>query len=215
MPRKIDMTGKRFGRLTVVCEAGLKRKEIAWKCICDCGKTVIVPGYPLRSGKTKSCGCYMRDQTKNANRKHGMFGTPIYRTYFNMKNRCYNPHYYLYKDYGGRGISVCNEWLGDDGFSNFYKWAKENGYHQGLSLDRIDCDGNYSPQNCRWVNMIVQQNNRRNNHMITANGQTHTMAEWARISKIPYSTIQRRIHSGWKDSEAVTRELQRHASSKC
>ena len=214
MSKKIDLTGKCFGRLTVVCEAGRKHKEITWKCICDCGKTTIVPGYQLRSGKTKSCGCYMVDQTKKANTKHGMFGKPIYRTYFNMKNRCYNPNYYLYKDYGGRGISVCDEWLGENGFSHFYEWAKKNGYQPGLSLDRIDCNGNYSPQNCRWTNMVVQQNNRRNNHIITANGKTHTMAEWSRITGIPYRTIQKRIYSGWEEEAAVTRSVQIHAPSR-
>ena len=182
--------------------------------MCDCGKTVVVSGYNLRSGKTKSCGCYMIDQTKKANTKHGMFGTSIYRTYSNMKNRCYNPNYYLYKDYGGRGISVCDEWLGNNGFSNFYEWSKENGYRPDLSLDRIDCDGNYSPQNCRWVDMVTQQNNRRNNHMITANGETHTMAEWSRITNIPYCTIQRRIYSGWDESDAVTRSVQIHAPNR-
>ena len=214
MSNKIDLTGKRFGRLTVVCEAGRKHKEVAWKCICDCGKTIIASGYNLRIGKTKSCGCYMVDQTKKANTKHGMFGKPIYRTYFNMKNRCYNPNYCLYKDYGGRGISVCDEWIGENGFSHFYEWAKENGYRPDLSLDRINCNRNYSPQNCRWVNMVAQQNNRRNNHTITANGETHTMAEWARITKIPYCTIQRRIRSGWKESDAVTRSVQIHAPSR-
>lgn len=121
-----------------------------------------------------------------------------------MKNRCYNPHYYLFKNYGGKGISVCDEWLGEHGFESFAKWAFENGYKKELSIDRIDNALGYSPQNCRWVDMKTQQNNRTNNRRITANGETHTMAEWSRISNIHYSTIQRRLKNGWREADAVT-----------
>lgn len=202
--RKIDLTGRNFGRLVVIREAGRKRKEVAWECLCKCGKTVVVNGYALRSGHTQSCGCYAVDRAKAENTKHGMFGTLIYRTYANMKNRCYNPNYYLFKHYGGKGVSVCETWLGDNGFDNFYQWSLLNGYREGLSIDRIDNSKNYCPENCRWVDMTTQQNNRTNNRVITVNGETHTMAEWSRIKGIKYETIQRRIAAGWRESDAVS-----------
>lgn len=172
--------------------------------MCDCGNTVIVGGYDLRSGNTQSCGCYARARSIEANRTHGAFGTPLYRTYANMKNRCYNPRYYLFKHYGGKGITVCDEWLGENGFDHFRQWARENGYKQGLSIDRIDNSLNYSPTNCRWVDMAVQQNNRTNNRRITVDGKTHTMAEWSKLSGIKYGTIQSRLKRGWSEADAVT-----------
>lgn len=211
--RKIDLTGKRFGRLVVIREAGRKRKEAAWECLCECGNTTIVNGYALRSGHTNSCGCYAIKRSKESNTKHGMFGTLIYRTYANMKNRCYNPKYYLFSHYGGKGVTVCDEWLGDRGFQTFYQWSIENGYRKGLSIDRIDNEKNYCPDNCRWVDMSVQQNNRTNNRRITSNGETHTMAEWARINGISYSTIQSRLSRGWKEEDAVLSKGGVNASS--
>lgn len=178
--------------------------EIAWECLCDCGNIVTVGGYSLRHGNTRSCGCYAHDRTIEANVTHGAFGTPLYRTYANMKNRCYNPNYYLFQHYGGKGIALCQEWLGEHGFENFRDWATANGYQSGLSIDRIDNSLGYSPTNCRWVDMVAQQNNRTNNRMITANGATHTMAEWSRISGIQYGTIQSRLARGWDETDAVT-----------
>lgn len=163
-----------------------------------------MPGYELRSGNTKSCGCYGREVLLKSSIKHGAFGTQLYRAYSNMKTRCYNPHYYLYRHYGGKGITVCDEWLGENGFINFSNWSKANGYKDGLSIDRIDNSLGYSPDNCRWSDMQTQQNNRTNNRMITSNGETHTMAEWARISGIRYHTIQDRLGRGWSDADAVT-----------
>lgn len=172
--------------------------------MCDCGNLVTVGGYELRSGNTKSCGCYMRDRTIEASTKHGAFGTHLYRAYTNMKTRCYNPHYYLYRHYGGKGITICQEWLGEHGFENFRKWSFENGYREDLSIDRIDNALGYSPKNCRWVNMEKQQNNRTNNRIISAKGEVHTMADWSRLSGIPYCTIQGRLARGWSEADAVT-----------
>lgn len=177
---------------------------MAWECLCDCGNIATVAGYDLRSGNTKSCGCYARDMSTQSNLKHGSYGSALYKTYYNMKNRCYNPRYYLFQHYGGKGVTVCDEWLGDDGFSAFAAWANANGYKRGLSIDRIDNSKGYCPDNCRWSNMVTQQNNRTNNRLITVNGETHTMAEWARISGMHYCTIQKRLASGWSNEDAVT-----------
>ena len=121
-----------------------------------------------------------------------------------MIRRCHDPRRKDYHKYGARGITVCDEWLGENGFQNFRKWSFENGYSEKMSIDRIDNEKGYSPDNCRWTTMTVQQNNRTNNRMITVNGITDTMANWSRKSGIPYSTMQERLKRGWSEEEAVT-----------
>jgi hypothetical protein len=138
--------------------------------------------------------------------KHGKRHTRLYTTYANIKTRCYNTKNIRYKHYGARGITMCDEWLND--FQAFYDWAMANGYQEELTIDRIDVNGNYEPSNCRWVNWRGQQNNRGNNHLIEFNGQVHTMAEWARISEIPYQTLARRINTyGWSVERALTEKV--------
>lgn len=124
-----------------------------------------------------------------------------------MKGRCYTKTDRAYKDYGGRGITICDEWLGEKGFENFYKWSMANGYTDDLSIDRIDNNKGYSPDNCRWADEKTQCRNRRTNHLITFNGETKSMAEWSEITRIPYSTICRRIKLGWKVEDILTREV--------
>lgn len=189
MPAMYDLTGKRFGRLTVICRVGSKHKEVLWRCICDCGKKTDVTSSNLRYGHTKSCGCLRSDVPSAISKKHGLYGTHIYRTYYNMKNRCYNPNYYLFKSYGGKGITVCDEWLGENGLSEFYKWSMNNGYDESLSIDRIDNSKGYSPENCRWATMKEQQNNRTNNHLITINGVCRTLKQWSEKTGIPYNRL--------------------------
>lgn len=196
------MVGKKFGKLTVLKENGRNRKEVAWECLCDCGNVVTVSGYYLRSGHTKSCGCFTNNDRKSFRYIHS--NTQIARAYTNIKTRCYNKSYCLYRHYGGKGIKVCDEWLGEDGFERFYNWSLSNGYKKGLSIDRIDNSKDYSPDNCRWVTMKVQQNNRTNNHRITVNGVSHTMKEWSEINEINYGTIQSRLERGWTETDAVT-----------
>jgi len=193
MSAKIDLTGNKYGRLIVIKEMGRKRKEVCWLCKCSCGNEVVVNGYALRSGHTSSCGCYMKDQTRDKNAKHGLYDSKIHTTYFNMKNRCYNPNYKFYKNYGGKGITVCDEWLGADGLMNFYNWSLQNGYSSELTIDRINNNLGYSPDNCRWVTMREQQNNRTNNRLLTARNETHTLAEWSRILGIKYQNLQKKL----------------------
>lgn len=160
MGKLIDLTGQRFGRLVVVERAGTSRnRQAMWRCRCDCGKKIAVQGYHLRTGHTQSCGCFHRDQTKRANTTHGEEGTRLYGIWRGMKSRCYNPNVQKYKDYGGRGIKICEEWLDD--FQAFYDWAMSHGYTDALSIDRIDVDGNYEPSNCRWATAKEQRHNRR------------------------------------------------------
>lgn len=198
MGRKaIDLTGERFGKLTVIEYAGSKNKHTMWKCKCDCENETIISGDSLKRGKSKSCGCLQR----KAVTKHKMYDTRIYHIWRHMKERCYNKNYKRYSDYGGRGITICDEWKND--FAAFYNWAITNGYADDLTIDRIDVNGNYESSNCRWVDMKTQQNNRRNNHLVTVNGVTYTIAEWSKITGLNHNTIYGRLKRGWTEYDAI------------
>lgn len=164
-----------------------------WNCECDCGNTTIVCGSSLRKGHTRSCGCLVRETTRELNMIHGMAGTRIYGVWSNMKGRCYNPNKEHYCCYGGRGISVCGEWME---FGNFYLWAMENDYSDDLTIDRIDSDGDYEPSNCRFVTLKEQAQNKRNNINIEYDGKTVGIGELSEISGLKYETLRQRYHQG-------------------
>lgn len=182
-----DLTGMKFNRLTVLrLLERTPRRRYVWLCKCDCGNDVKVTSEHLKSGHTKSCGCWNRERISKVNFKNGLYGTKLYYAWYNMCNRCNRKNNCGYSDYGGRGIKVCNEWLGESGFVNFANWALSNGYEEGLTLDRIDNDKGYIPQNCRWVDRFVQANNKRNNHYIKINGEVGTVANMARKYDVDY-----------------------------
>ena len=206
MGKIIDLTGQRFGRLVALA---LVPKEIKhdttrqafWLCQCDCGNKHISGSKSLRNGDTRSCGCI----TKERLTKHGGYGTRLYGIFDKMKSRCNNINSKDYKNYGGRGIKVCDEWQDDtNGFINFYNWAINNGYQDNLSIDRINNDGNYEPDNCRWTDAVTQSNNRRTSKFITYNGETKTITQWSKSTGIGQTVIAQRLKRGWTIEETLT-----------
>ena len=155
----IDLTGQRFGRLTVVSRAENRGNQTRWLCKCDCGNEKIIAGNALKSGVTLSCGCYHKEVTGKIRRTHGGTGTRLHSIWQNMKARCYRESAREYENYGGRGITICDEWRND--YKAFHDWAVENGYADNLTIDRKNVNGNYEPSNCRWITNEEQQRNKR------------------------------------------------------
>lgn len=199
-----DLTGQYFDRLYVEEKSEQKSKEgrAIWVCSCSCGNKVLVDTKSLTTRTTKSCGCYSKEVHSRIFTKHGASRSKLYFVWNDMKSRCSDINALPYKDYGGRGITVCDEWISS--FEEFQQWALSNGYQQGLTLDRIDVNKGYSPENCRWVTMKAQCNNKRNNRFITYNGETHTISEWSEITGINKAVIRYRLNAGWDIKDALT-----------
>lgn len=191
-----DLTGQRFGRLTAIKFVGHKRigirqtSQVLWLCKCDCGKETIKSSQYLKNGTVKSCGCLKIEICKSKS-KHNLSTSRLYSVWSNMKDRCNNPKSTFYRYYGGQGISVCNEWQGENGSSNFINWALEHGYSENLTIERIDGSKGYSPNNCKWIPQSEQSRNRSNTHFITYKGETLTLSEWQDKLKIARETIRK------------------------
>lgn len=191
--RTHNLIGERFGKLTVIGLDDKGTRKTYWVCQCDCGGVKSVRSDALISGVTKSCGCLKAEQDKinlTANHSHKQSGTRLYVIWQGMKSRCYNHNDARYDRYGRRGIKVCDEWK--NSFQNFYDWAIENGYSENLTIDRINNDGDYSPQNCRWANLKEQSRNRSTNINITIGNATKTLTEWCEIFELDFNTIEAR-----------------------
>lgn len=204
-----NLVGMKFGRLTVMDRESPKSKKAKglWVCKCECGNVIKVNTSDLKSGNTTSCGCKRKETLRQLRTKHGESNTRLYNVWSDMKKRCYNTKNVDYKNYGGRGITVCDEWMD---FQNFYEWAIANGYDETAprgqcTIDRIDVDGCYEPENCRWVDRYIQMNNKRNNRILTYNGESHTLAEWCEIVNIPYSCLKSRLNKlHWSVEKTLT-----------
>lgn len=186
-----DLTGKRFGRLTVISRCDDKSGKISWLCKCDCGNVKNISAGHLTSGDIKSCGCLFKELNHKTAVKHGMTEDPLYHRFTAMISRCECKTDNSYKYYGARGITVCDEWRHD--FKAFYDWSMKNGYAPNLSIDRIDNNKGYSPDNCRWTTNSVQQNNKRTNVFIEYKGKRQTLTQWSRELKISYKTLKKRL----------------------
>ena len=190
---------KKYGKLTILGIEYQKKYSNGTiidfvKCKCECGNIKIINFNNIKRGLVKSCGCI----TKTVN---GMSKTRIYQIYRHLINRCYREKDISYKNYGNKGIIVCDEWKND--FMSFYNWSMANGYANDLTIDRIDVNGNYEPSNCRWVNMAVQQNNRSNNRILEYKGQKKTITEWARYCGLSYRNLYYRLNNGYTIEEAI------------
>lgn len=187
--RRSNMVGKKYNRLIVIKESDRSLTDkIRWLCKCDCGNYTIVQGSNLRSGHVKSCGCLSKESTAIRSTTHGMYGSPTHKAWIGMKARCNNPNIKHFKHYGGRGIKVCKQW---NKFESFYKDMGEK--PEGLTLERIDTNGNYEPSNCKWATWKEQERNRTNNRLITYRGKTQCLAAWAEEKEIVYSALLWRL----------------------
>ena len=204
----VDLTGMKFGRLTVLERVenyitpsnGKTRSQ--WLCECECGNKCVVQAAHLKSGHTQSCSCLNKDITKKRASTHGESKTPLYYVWKSMRQRCKNPNNSRYEDYGGRGIDICTEW---DDFLTFKEWAYANGYTNGLTVDRIDNDKGYSPENCRIADYIIQGNNKRNVRHVEYDGRNQTVREIADKFGIDRELLSQRIFTyGWDVNKAIS-----------
>lgn len=194
----LQLTGERFGKLTAIARVSNDAfGRAVWRCLCDCGREADVAGFRLKRGHTRSCGCLMRQ----GNVTHGKSRTPTHNSWIAMKARCFNPAYKFFSRYGGRGISVCDRW--NDSFEAFLEDMGER--PAGATLDRIDVDGNYCPENCRWATIAEQQNNRATTIMVTREGRTMSVSQWCAELGISRDRVYKAIRHGVPPAEALER----------
>ena len=195
-----DLTGQRFGRLTVIKRVESNKSGTRWLCKCDCGNETVALAPNLKRGNTSSCGCLKKEKMSKLNIKHGKTHTRLFYTWQNMMRRCRDPKNKEYGNYGGRGIAVCDEWKD---FETFYAWATANGYTDELTIDRINNDKDYCPENCRFISIQEQQRNRRDNVRYQYGSENLTLPEYAREYGLNLHTLQTRISRGWGIADAI------------
>jgi hypothetical protein len=203
MSKFIDLVGRRFGELTIIKRVIASTKKAKFLCLCSCGREVEIFSSVLRSTGRTRC-----------NLKHGYSATDrvLYSRWNSMKRRCYNKNELCFSRYGGKGIKVCSEWLSS--FKSFKEWSLANGYKPSLSIDRIDTNGDYCPNNCRWTNAQVQAANRAYCHRITRQGKTMVIAEWERELGVKPGTLKRRSQAGWSDERIIDTPIRKITKSK-
>ena len=209
-----DYIGLKYGRLTIISFKERIGSKIYCDCICDCGNSKVALLDDMKRGVTSSCGCLYRETVRIVNIKHGKSHTRLYRIWDGIKNRCYRPSCGSYKNYGGRGITMCEEWKND--FMAFCEWAMKSGYDEyakrgDCTIERRDRDGNYEPSNCKWISAKEQGANKRNNVVVEYNGEAHILTEWARILGIKAATLRMRYRRGYRGEQLLSTEnLQTH-----
>ena len=197
-----DITGQKFGRLTVIKYIGAdKDRHSLWECACDCGNTYVAKANSIRRGLTKSCGCLQKESVIKMGTKHNLCHTRLYKIRASMKTRCYNPNAMYFSRYGGRGIKICNEWLGKSGFINFYDWAMSHGYSENLTIDRTDNDGDYEPGNCQWSTKKEQANNNSQNHKVSYHDSEYTISQLSELLGIDPKLMQYRVSRVWPEDK--------------
>lgn len=201
MPATKELSGLRFNRIVVIEKSHMSKNGWLWKCLCSCGNAMFMLQYGILNKKAVSCGCYQKEVSRNVcikrNTTHDLSNTREYKIWTGMKRRCIDKKSKAYKKYGLLGISVCERWM------KFENFLSDMGPSNGLSLDRINNNGNYEPNNCRWATMIQQANNKKNNKIIKINGEELTLASAARKYNINYKCLHQRLKNGWGIEEAL------------
>lgn len=209
MGKPLNLTGERYGRLVVQEKTTIRRSgQVVWLCRCDCGKYCKATTGDLRSGRHSSCGCYQKELVSKLMSTHGESKTRLYGIWCAMIKRCENKNGQGFENYGGRGISVCPEWRND--YVAFRDWSMLNGYSDNLSIDRIDVDGDYCPENCRWSDRYTQMNNTRRTRQFEYKSEVHTLREWSDITGISFTLLKGRLQRGWSFEKTLTTEKQKN-----
>lgn len=212
MPKKVSYIGQRSGRLLVISERKAPKGSSSYHkrvvCKCDCGNIVEVRGTQIANKTIQSCGCIAIEKHTKRLTKHKMYGTRIYRIWSGMKARCFRKALPEYSRYGGRGITVCKEWKND--FETFHQWAMANGYREDLTIDRINNNGNYEPNNCRWITSKEQSRNTSKNKLLNYKGETHCASYWAEKLDLNYHTLLTHLRKGMSVKNAL--EYQRRSA---
>lgn len=201
MPKFIDLTGQRFGRLTIVSRApDTLPGRARWNCVCDCGTRTVSRSDAFKNSKNASCGCYNNELSVARLKTHGKTHTPEYKIWQGMRSRCKNPSNAAFYKYGARGIIVCQRW------HNFEHFFADMGKRPSIkhSIDRLDGTKNYQPDNCRWATARQQQNNLKNNVRLSHKGKSLTVGEWSKVVGLKPKTIQGRMRLGWSVADALT-----------
>lgn len=207
MPKFVDLTNQRFERL-VAKEVVRKNGRIFYKCDCDCGNTKVISANSLRTGKTRSCGCYNKEvyerTAKTRALKHGKSKSKLIGVHNGIKQRCLNPNNRSYGNYGARGITICDDWLD---FKTFAEWAYSSGYEEGLTIERIDVNGNYEPSNCTWLTASEQSDNKQNTIRLEYKGKTQTLNQWAKEIGVSRTTLDARLRQGFPIEKVLSKNL--------
>lgn len=210
MSRFIDISGEKYNRWTVLSLDRIENKKAYWLCKCDCGVEKVVSSASLRNNTSKSCGCILNENRSRSAK--GLSKTRINNIYHNMKTRCNNKKSRRYKNYGGRGIKVCDEW--NNNFLAFYNWSINNGYKDNLTIDRIDVNGDYEPSNCRWVTLKEQFYNKTDNVFYEINGEKKCLAELCKDYNMPYQTVRKRLERGKSIEESLNTPINKKYRNK-